>query len=126
MRELKARELVLILLPTVESKLLMQWKGPHTVRPTERVGLTDYGVRIGDTQVYHIHINLLKGYFEAANTASNIFTLSRSSEDTGCVGEMVVALMEEDEDVNLLLPLSSNSHEAAKQLLTSTSVINSE
>jgi len=53
MRELKAGDLALFLLPTAESKLLMQWRGPYTV--TERVGLTDYRVRMGDTEkVCHI------------------------------------------------------------------------
>jgi len=111
MRELKAGDLVLILLPTAESKLLMQWKGPYTV--TERVGLTDYRVRIGDTEKVY-HINMLKRYFEAANSASNISTSLRSSEDTSCVEELVAALVEEDGDVNLPLPVSSSSHEAGE------------
>jgi len=60
MRELRAGDSCLILLPTSSSKLLMQWKGPYHV--IERVGLTDYRVQVGDsTKVYHI--NMLKKYF---------------------------------------------------------------
>ena len=50
---------VLILLPTDNNKLLMQWKGPFKVE--EVMGVNDYKVRIrGKSKVYHA--NLLKKY----------------------------------------------------------------
>jgi len=109
MRELKAGDLVLILLPTEESKLLMQWRRPYTV--TERVGLTDYRVRMGDTEKVY-HINMLKQYYEKARAAND--TSSRRSDDAGYVEELAAALVEEGEDVNLPLPATSSSHEAGE------------
>ena len=50
---------VLVLLPTNNNKLLMQWKGPYKV--LERIGMNDYRVRVkGKVRTYHV--NLLKEY----------------------------------------------------------------
>ena len=62
MRELQPGDKVLILRPTAESKLLMQWKGPYHVM--ERVGPTDYRIRVGDGERIY-RINMLKRYYEA-------------------------------------------------------------
>lgn len=52
---------VLILLPTDNNKLLMQWKGPFTV--VGKVGISDYRVDVqGKTKTFHA--NLLKRYLE--------------------------------------------------------------
>ena len=61
MRELKAGDQVLILLPTDNHKLLLQWKGPFPV--LERVGLTDYRIQL-PAGVEVFHINMLKQYFK--------------------------------------------------------------
>ena len=63
MREMQAGDKALVLLPTAESKLLMQWKGPYQV--VYRVGPTDYRIRIGGVEKVY-HINMLKRYFEAS------------------------------------------------------------
>ena len=56
-RRLKVGDQVLVLLPTNQNKLLMQWKGPYPV--TKVMGVNDYQVRIkGKVRTYHI--NLLK------------------------------------------------------------------
>ena len=58
-RRLKTGDEVLVLLPTNQNKLLMQWKGPYPV--TEIVGVNDYRVKVkGKNKTYHI--NLLKEY----------------------------------------------------------------
>ena len=58
-RRLKTGDEVLVLLPTNQNKLLMQWKGPYPV--TEIVGVNDYRVKEkGKNKTYHI--NLLKEY----------------------------------------------------------------
>ena len=60
-RKLKAGDLVLILLPTDNNKLLMQWKGPFEVK--EVLGDNDYRVDVkGKVRTYHI--NLLKEYIQ--------------------------------------------------------------
>ena len=58
-RQLEVGDQVLILLPTVSNKLLMQWKGPYTVE--SRMGANDYRVKMGSkTKTYHV--NMLKKY----------------------------------------------------------------
>lgn len=50
---------VLLLLPTSNDKLLMQWQGPYTVK--ERVGTMDYRIeKNGKLKIYHA--NMLKHY----------------------------------------------------------------
>jgi len=106
MRELKAGDFVLILLPTAESKLLMQWKGPYLV--TERVGLTDYRIRIGETEKVY-HINMLKKYYKAAgHSGSGVSKPMNNSDDIAIGKEMVATLVEDEEDTNATLPVSSS------------------
>nr|XP_018672786.1 uncharacterized protein zf(cchc)-26 isoform X2 [Ciona intestinalis] len=60
-RELSEGDQVLILLPTDNNKLLMQWKGPYEVKV--KVGTNDYRVDVkGKLKIYHI--NLLKKYIQ--------------------------------------------------------------
>ena len=60
-REFQPRDKVLVLLPTDNYKLLMQWKGPYEVRAV--VGMNDYKVRVKD-KLKAYHANLLKAYIE--------------------------------------------------------------
>ena len=58
-RELNVGSEVLVLLPTHNNKLLMQWKGPYKV--LEKTGVNDYRVSVkGKVRTYHV--NLLKEY----------------------------------------------------------------
>ena len=58
-RRLEVGDRVLILLPTDSNKLLMQWRGPHTVE--SHVGANNYRVKMGSkTKTYHV--NMLKKY----------------------------------------------------------------
>lgn len=58
-RQLEVGDRALILLPTTENKLLMQWKGPFKV--TGKKGSHDYWLDLGrDTKLFHI--NMLKRY----------------------------------------------------------------
>lgn len=58
-RSLKPADQALILLPTENNKLLMQWRGPYTV--LSRKGDVNYEVDLGhSTKV--LHINMLKKY----------------------------------------------------------------
>ena len=60
-RSFKTGDKVLILLPTDNNKLLMQWKGPHEV--VGIVSKNDYRVKVmGKEKTYHA--NLLKLYIE--------------------------------------------------------------
>ena len=58
-RTFKPGDKVLLLLPTSQNKLLMQWKGPFTIQM--KVGINDYKVEL-PTGVKVFHANLLKYY----------------------------------------------------------------
>lgn len=67
-RALSAGDRVLILLPTDNNKLLMQWRGPYPVMA--RKGEVDYAVDIGHaTRLFHI--NMLKKYEERDPTTAS-------------------------------------------------------
>ena len=57
MRRFKPGDKVLVLLPTVTNKLLLQWKGPYDV--TRVVGPNDYKVLMTGREKA-LHANLLK------------------------------------------------------------------
>ena len=71
-RTLQAGEKVLVLLPTLTSKLLAQWHGPYDV--VKRVGKVTYQVDIADKKKRRriFHINLLRKWNEPVS--SNYFT----------------------------------------------------
>ena len=109
LRELKTGDLVLILLPTAESKLLMQWRGPFRV--IERVGLTDYRIRVGDTEKLY-HINMLKRYYESARATGDSRPAPNGDGKTDPVEEVVASLVVDDEtDGQMILPVPSSSLE---------------
>jgi len=62
LRELESGQKVLVLLPTVSNKLLLQWKGPAEV--TERRGLVNYRVKFESGEEKTFHRNMLKEYHE--------------------------------------------------------------
>ncbi|CAC5380411.1 Retrovirus-related Pol polyprotein from transposon 297,Steroid 5-alpha-reductase DET2,Retrovirus-related Pol polyprotein from transposon 17.6,3-oxo-5-alpha-steroid 4-dehydrogenase 1,3-oxo-5-alpha-steroid 4-dehydrogenase 2 [Mytilus coruscus] len=67
-REIEVGTKVLVLLPTSESKLLAQWKGPYVV--TDKVGPVDYKVKVrGKEKVYHV--NMLKTWYERPEALKN-------------------------------------------------------
>ena len=77
-RKLRVGERVLILLPTDGNKLLMQWKGPYTVK--EKLGQNDYRIEVqGKTKTYHI--NLLKQYMERDEKTAVGVISNREEED---------------------------------------------
>lgn len=61
-KDLKVGDKVLLLRPTDNNKLLMQWKGPYVIEET--IGLNDYVIRI-DNKRKICHANLLKKFVEA-------------------------------------------------------------
>ena len=86
--KLKVNDKVLVLLPSDQSKLLVQWQEPYTVVDTKHENNYVVDVR-GNLKLFHI--NLLKRYFERDESTGNI---------TLCF-EVAEALMEEEkEDVN--------------------------
>jgi len=116
MRELQAGGSVLIMRPTDSSKLLMQWKGPYQV--VERVGMTDYRIRIGKTEKV-CHINMLKKYFELGDSNKGVSGASKNTEKSSDLENVAAAAIEDetDEDVELMLPgLSPGGSETVKDV----------
>ena len=60
MRRLEVGDQALILLPTDNNKLVMQWKGPYKI--VDKIGATDYKVNY-DGKLKVFHINMLKKCF---------------------------------------------------------------
>ena len=60
-RKFTVKDKVLILLPTDNNKLLMQWKGPFQVEKV--VGTNDCGIKIGN-KVKTFHANMLKRFID--------------------------------------------------------------
>jgi hypothetical protein len=61
-RKLEIGDKVLLLLPTSNNKLLMQWQGPLIVR--DKVGEYDYRVEDKNGRIKTYHINMLKKYID--------------------------------------------------------------
>lgn len=64
LRKLVVGDEVLLLLPTDQNKLLMQWKGPYVV--SKVVNEVDYTIDMGHVQKTY-HINMLKKYFRSTS-----------------------------------------------------------
>jgi len=113
-REMQAGDKTLVLLPTAESKLLMQWKGPYQV--VDRVGPTDYRIHIkGVEKVYHI--NMLKKYHESSARKQTVSQTSKIGHDNADAEVVAAAVVEEEtNDVELDVPGNSNANETVKDV----------
>jgi len=61
---------VLLLLPTVQNRLTLAWRGPYKVVGT--VGEVDYKIEINPGKVKTYHINMLKRYFHRENEQKDV------------------------------------------------------
>ena len=116
---------VLIMLPTDHNKLLIRWKGPYVV--TEKVGETDYRIRIGK-HMKVFHINMLKRYVQRAPFAVGAaasFVDVNHDED---VAERLdfCSVSETGDQVKLGSDLSSQQIDDLKQLMSRYSEIFSD
>lgn len=91
-RSLKVGDKALVLLPTDNSKLLLQWKGPFVV--TKKVNRVDYQLDMqGKTKTFHI--NLLKKYIE--RTISDVVSVAEYAGVLGLVNASVVDCVDDEE-----------------------------
>ena len=68
-RAFQVGDKVLILLPTNNNKLLLQWRGPFVV---ERCGSgNNYGVEV-NKRIKTYHVNMLKPYFERKSDVESL------------------------------------------------------
>ena len=111
-RQLKPTDQVLILLPTDNNKLLLQWKGQFSV--LNRVGKNDYSIDInGRPRTFHV--NMLKQYItrQSETKEQEDVNDSTTSETTTC------AILEDDNyyDDELLVNFqNSASNETFKDI----------
>ena len=95
-RNLEVGDEVLIMLPTTENKLLMQWRGPHPI--TKRIGLLDYRVSVNGTEKT-FHINLLKRYIRREAERQNETDRERELAVEGQPLEIGCGCFEDEESV---------------------------
>ena len=107
-RSFNREDQVLVLLPTDNNKLLMQWKGPYTV--IRSVGVNDYRIRIGNKEKT-FHANMLKAYIrrQEDDTSSTSDGVARQddSQDEVTAGVAGV-LLPQDEPREGEIPDSGN------------------
>ncbi|PIK58475.1 hypothetical protein BSL78_04608 [Apostichopus japonicus] len=102
-RKFAKGDLVLLLLPTDNNKLLLQWKGPFEIE--QRVGKNDYKVKqAGKTKIYHA--NLLKRYVTRAQYHKDDAEVASSTVCLETLGAGVIEVdSETDQDAIIELPL---------------------
>ncbi|XP_046545517.1 uncharacterized protein LOC124255665 [Haliotis rubra] len=102
-RQMKAGDKVLILLPTNHNKLLLQWKGPFVIE--ESFGSDNYRVRVGD-KLKTYHANLLKKYIdrESSSCSTVVSDVSVSLPQYVCTGIVDVGDDNVESDVEGDLP----------------------
>lgn len=84
-RNMKVGDRVLILLPTENSKLLLQWKGLYTI--VEKLGKVDYMIDMNG-KIKTFHANLLKRYIDRSEI--NAISSVRDDEDLAIVCTSVI------------------------------------
>ena len=121
MRNLNVGDEVLILLPTDNNKLLMQWKGPFSV--TEKVGPTDYRVQVGKLSKL-FHINMLKQYLNREETVMGaIMNIVDDEEDEIMLDPYPGVGKEGVEHVHISDELCSKELQEMKELIAEFSCI---
>ena len=105
-RVFKAGDRVLLLLPSDNNKLLMQWKGPYCV--LERVNANDYKIQMpGRTRT--MHANLLKKYYERRPEGDSVLALTATCVVEG--GESADRCRESEPDISLYSHLQSETYQ---------------
>lgn len=84
-RNMKVGDRVLILLPTENSKLLLQWKGLYTI--VEKLGKVNYRIDMNG-KIKTFHANLLKRYIDRSEI--NAISSVRDDEDLAIMGTSVI------------------------------------
>ncbi|XP_038062382.1 uncharacterized protein LOC119732846 [Patiria miniata] len=99
---------VLILLPTYQNKLLMQWKGPFKI--TKKIAKHDYRVKVGNKDKTY-HTNLLKKYVRREDEKSEVMSVSNHLS-LACAGIVEAADEDFDDDTPALElpPLEQNEY----------------
>ena len=119
-RKFRTGDKVLLLLPTDNNKLLMQWKGPYVIQ--EVVGLNDYKVKVGGgLKTYHA--NLLKKYVnrKEQSTPEKVATVCSAADESSLDQDIFelneIEHKEGPDDINFGQNLSVEQHRQVKRLV---------
>ena len=93
-RQFKVGDKVLLLLPTDNNKLLMQWKGPYDI--TEKVTNQDYRINMkGKSRLFHV--NMLKRYIQREEgNAVDVTNAQVDKVNSGLMTQVCVAVIDEE------------------------------
>lgn len=94
-RNMMVGDRVLILLPTDNNKLLMQWKGPFDV--VGKVGQVDYKVSVNG-KIKTFHANLLKKYLDRTNICDSSTVHDDQNNEVLATINMAVIDMDSEEN----------------------------
>jgi hypothetical protein len=120
-REFQAGDKVLLLLPTDNNKLLMQWKGPFDV--IERINGHNYRIQLPG-RVRLFHANMLKQYTERvgdnldACAMAGAAVIECGEEENGSVIDYATRQTETYKDVQINPELSQEQQTQVKELIT--------
>ena len=102
---------VLILLPTSENKLLMQWKGPFEI--LERIEGHDYRIQLPNRQRI-FHANLLKRYLPAIPDKPESADLSVDQTTAAAILEPEQEMIDQGPELTTLNPLQQENYRNVK------------
>ena len=114
-RQFEIGDKVLLLLPTANSKLLLQWKGPFEV--LQRNG-NDYQIQLADRKST-VHVNMLKKYFERTDD-KNTSTEIAAFLDNEALAAIIEPENENEEGTTPLQLVRENQSETYKDVLISS------
>ena len=114
---------MLILLPTDNNKLLMQWKGPIEV--PDKIGATDYRGCVGKTSKL-FHVNIFKLYVDRNNCAIGSFMAVVNDEERELMDSLLSMGKQSVVDVHLCEQLTPEQNVQLNVLLQEFSEICSD
>lgn len=119
-RNMKVGDKVLILLPTDNNKLLMQWKGPYNI--VEKLGNVDYKIELKG-KVKTFHANLLKKYVDRIKLSTAVVSEETEQfEEANDLDELPFVSADEGPDqVDVNIELSASQMCQVRELLKSFS-----
>ena len=82
LRKFAVGDKCLVLLPTASNKLLATWKGPYEVK--ERINDLNYILMV-EGQRKRFHVNMMKRYFERAETTAGCVRVDVASDRVRCL-----------------------------------------
>jgi transposase InsO family protein len=97
-RKFEVNEKVLLLLPSCNNKLLIQWQGPFRVK--QRLGDHDYRIEISPGKIKTYHINMLKKYIDREDRCEKKTSGNEETVDVETVAYVSAVVHDGDRDAD--------------------------